>query len=94
MGAAVSSARTTVVPIAITRLPAACVAPTRRAVATGTSYCSANGGSWPSGEETPAWSVIGAISTPLATSWVISRRVNGRPALGIFALPGLIAYTF
>ena len=39
------------------------------------------------------WSVIGATSTPWATSCVISSAVNGRPALGISALPGSSAYT-
>ena len=39
------------------------------------------------------WSVNGAISTPRATSAVISSAVNGRPALGISALPGSVANT-
>ncbi len=39
-------------------------------------------------------SVIGATNTPRATSSVSSVAVNGRPALGISALPGSIAYTF
>ena len=43
------------------------------------------------GEDTPVCSVIGATSTPRAVSRVISSRVNGRPALGISALPGVVA---
>ncbi len=92
--AAVSSARTTVVPTAITRPPAARVMFTSAAVAAGTSYRSGNGGSWRSGDDTPVCSVIGATATPRATSAQISSGVNGRPALGISALPGVVAYTF
>ena len=62
-----------------------------RAVSSGTSYHSGNGGSWLSGEDTPQWSVIGATTIPRATSRETSSRVIGRPALGISALPGLIA---
>ena len=40
------------------------------------------------GEETPVCSVMGATRTPPATSSVTSSAVNGRPALGISALPG------
>ena len=39
-------------------------------------------------------STIGATPTPLATRRVMSSAVNGRPALGISALPGSVAYTF
>ena len=35
------------------------------------------------------WRTRGATPTPLATSRVITSGVNGRPALGISALPGL-----
>jgi hypothetical protein len=82
-----SSARTTVVPTAITRRAVV----SSRAVAAGTSKYSGNGGSCRSGEETPACSVIGAIRIPRATRRVISSAVNGRPALGISALPGVVA---
>ncbi len=82
------------VPTAITRPPLRRASSTCRAVASGTSYCSGNGGSWRSGEETPVCRVIGATEIPRATRRVISRSVNGRPALGISALPGAIAYTF
>ena len=51
----------------------------------------ASSGSWRSGDETPVCNVIGATSTPRATSAVISSGVNGRPALGISALPGVVA---
>ena len=33
-------------------------------------------------------------ATPLAASRVMTSGVNGRPALGISALPGSVAYTF
>jgi hypothetical protein len=38
-------------------------------------------------------SVIGATSTPIDTSRVISSWVKGRPVLGISALPGQPAKT-
>ena len=38
------------------------------------------------------WSTTGATATPLATSRVMTSGVNGRPALGISALPGSSAY--
>ena len=38
-------------------------------------------------------STSGATSTPRAASAVISSGVNGRPALGISALPGSVAKT-
>src|SRR6185312_4420548 len=89
-----SSARTTVVPTAITRPPPWRASQIVWAVCSGTSYHSGNGGSWLSGEDTPACRVIGAMVTPRATRRLSNSRVNGRPALGISALPGLIAYTF
>ena len=39
-------------------------------------------------------STSGVTPTPLATSRMITSGVNGRPALGISALPGSVAYTF
>ena len=54
----------------------------------GTSNSSGNGGSWRSGEETPVCRVIGATAIPRVASSEMSRWVNGRPALGISALPG------
>ncbi len=50
-----------------------------------------SGASSRSSDETPAWRTIGARRTPRATSSVTSRVVNGRPALGISALPGCVA---
>ncbi len=40
------------------------------------------------------WSTSGATPIPLATRRVMISGVNGRPALGISALPGSVAYTF
>src|SRR6266540_3376723 len=91
--AAVSSARTTVVPTATTRPPRTFVHATSSAVAAGTSYRSAAGGSWLSSDDTPVCNVIGAKSTPSATSLVTRPALNGRPALGISALPGSVAKT-
>ena len=85
--ATLSSARTTVVPTAMTRPPQPRTAPTSRAVSAGTRKRSGNGGSSRSGEETPACSTSGATRTPPVTSSVTSASVNGRPALGISALP-------
>ena len=81
-------------PTAITRPPRWRAAQIGCAVRSGTSNHSGNGGSWLSGEDTPACRVIGATAISRATRREISSRVNGRPALGISALPGLIAYTF
>jgi hypothetical protein len=39
------------------------------------------------------WSTIGATATPRATSRVITSVLIGRPALGISAEPGSVAYT-
>ena len=61
---------------------------TSRAVEAGTRYHSGYGRSPSSSDETPVCRVTGAIATPRATSAVISSGVNGRPALGISALPG------
>jgi hypothetical protein len=92
--AADSSARTTVVPMAMTRPPAARVWFTRSAVVRGTFTRSGYGSSSASREATPVCSTSGATSTPLATSRVMTSGVNGRPALGISALPGSVEYTF
>ena len=89
--ATVSTARTTVVPTAMTRPPHSRTAFTSLAVSRGTRKRSAYGRSRRSCEETPVWSVIGATRTPSATSRVISSGVNGRPALAISALPGSTA---
>ena len=63
-------------------------ASTRAAVEAGTRKRSGWGRSPCSSDETPVWSTTGAIPTPRATRRVISSGVNGRPALGISALPG------
>jgi hypothetical protein len=89
----VSSARTTVVPAAITRPPFQRTKLTSRAVAGDTSNGSGYGSSPSSSDETPVCSVTGAISTPLAASSVTTGGVNGRLALGISALPGTRANT-
>jgi hypothetical protein len=47
-----------------------------------------------SSDDTPVCNTIGVTSTPLAIKRVTSSGVNGRPALGISALPGSRAYTF
>ena len=39
------------------------------------------------------WSTTGATPTPAVTSRVTSSFVNGRPALGISALPGSVENT-
>ena len=81
---AVSSARTTVVPTAITREASL----TASAVAAETLKRSGYGISPRSSEETPQCSVMSATRTPRAASASSTRRLNGRPALGISALPG------
>ena len=86
--ATVSSARTTVVPTAITRPPSALALATTRAVTGGTAKRSGYGRSCASGDATPVCSSTGTTSTPAVTSRVTSADVNGRPALGISALPG------
>ena len=90
----ISSARTTVVPIAITRPPSCRVSLMRSAVVAGTRYHSGYGCSLASSDDTPVCSTSGVTPTPFATSRVTSSGVNGRPALGISALPGSRAYTF
>ena len=55
---------------------------------------SAYGGSCGSSDDTPVCSTSGVTPTPFATSRVTTSGVNGRPALGISALPGSVAYTF
>src|SRR3954452_16137492 len=92
--ATVSSDRTTVVPMATTRPPLRCVSFTRCDVCAGTRKYSAYGASWDSSDDTPVCNTTGAMPTPLATSRVMTSGVNGRPALGISALPGSLAYTF
>ena len=72
----------------MTRPPDCLVRFTRRAVAGGTSYCSGYGSSPASSDETPQCKVIGAITTPRETRSVTTDWLNGRPALGISALPG------
>ena len=88
-----SSARTTVVPTATTRPPPARTALTWRAVDSGTSKRSAYGGSSASGDATPVCSVIGRTTTPPRRQRAHQSAVNGRPALGISALPGSRAKT-
>ena len=85
--ATVSSARVTVVPTAITRPPRARAALTRAAVVAGTSKRSGYGRSPRSCELTPVCRTSGATPMP-APSRASTRGVNGRPALGISALPG------
>jgi hypothetical protein len=89
--AALSRARTTVVPMAMTRPPAARVAFTRPAVTGGTFTCSGYGSSSASREATPVWRTSGVTPTPLAISRVSTSGVKGRPALGISAEPGSVA---
>jgi hypothetical protein len=91
--AADSSARTAVVPTAITLPPVARVHVTSRAVAAGTRKRSGSGGSPRSWDETPVWSRTGATRIPRVTRLVTSSAVKGRPALGISALPGSFAKT-
>ena len=81
-------------PIAITRPPSAWVWLMRDAVDGATRYHSGYGCSFASSDETPVCSTSGVTPTPLATRRVTSSGVNGRPALGISALPGSRAYTF
>ena len=83
----VSSARTTVVPTAITRPPRVDGVDQLARSRAGTRYHSGYGGSSRSSEETPVWRTIGATRTPLATSRVRSSGVNGRRARHS-ALPG------
>ena len=81
----VSSARTTVVPTAITR----CAAWTASAVAAGTlEALRVRGLAALERRDTPQCRTTGATCTPRAFSASSTRRLNGRPALGISALPG------
>jgi hypothetical protein len=82
--AAASSARVTVVPTATTRPR---VAFTAAAVAAGIRYRSGSGISSASRDETPVCSVRWAVRTPRARRASSTAGVNGRPALGISALP-------
>ena len=59
----------------------------------GTRNRSGSGGSPSSSDDTPVCSVIGATETPAVISEVTISVVNGRPALGISALPGSRANT-
>jgi hypothetical protein len=88
--AALSMARTAVVPTATIRPPAARVAFTRAAVVAGTRACSGYGSSSDSRLATPVWRTTGVTPMPLATSRVTTSGVNGRPALGISLLPGSV----
>ena len=72
----------------MTRPPRERAALTSAAVSAVTSKRSGCGASPASWLETPVCSSTGATSTPDRTSRVTSRLVNGRPALGISALPG------
>ena len=80
----------TVVPTAMMRPPPARVAFTKRAVDSLTSNHSGWGASPASWDETPACSTIGAIAMPCDTRRVTTSGVNGRAALGISALPGVV----
>ncbi len=91
--APVSSALVTVVPTAMIRRPAARECETSSAVGAGIRNHSRSGASPASSEETPVCRVIGVTSTPPATSEVTRSVLNGRPALGISALPGSRANT-
>lgn len=82
-----SSARTAVVPTAMTFPPPARAALTSQAVARGTAKRSGYGGSCVSADATPVCSVSGANCTPRLTSAATSPVVNGRAALGISADP-------
>ena len=84
-------ARVAVVPTAITRPPRARAPFTRSAVVRLTAYHSACGASPASCDDTPVCRVIGAKTTPPVTNRATSSALNGRPALGISALPGCTA---
>ena len=85
--ATVSSARVTVVPTAITRRAALTCA----AVAAGTLKRSGYGRSPRSSELTPVCRTIGATRIPRVRRRASTSAVNGRPALGLSALPGSLA---
>ena len=85
--AADSSARTTVVPTAMTRLAAR----TAASVPAGTRKRSGYGRSPRSSDETPVCSTTVATVMPRSSSISSTRSLNGRPALGISALPGSVA---
>jgi hypothetical protein len=74
----------------MTRCPLRRAALTRSAVQTGTQTRSGYGSSSSPSEATPVCSTNGVTATPLATSRVMTSGVNGRPALGISALPGSV----
>ena len=77
------------VPTAITRVAAFAAA----AVAAGTRKRSGYGASPRSSDDTPLWRTIGATAMPRAPRAFSTRSLNGRPALGISALPGSRANT-
>ena len=66
---------------------------TSRAVAAGTREPLGQRRLVASSEETPVCSTIGATRDAAAPQPVTSSAVNGRPALGISALPGSVAKT-
>jgi hypothetical protein len=72
------------------RPPPARVLFTKRAVDAPTSNHSGCGASPASCDETPVCSSTGAMPTPRDTRRVTTSGVNGRAALGISALPGVV----
>src|SRR5262249_18426012 len=91
--AALSRARTAVLPAAMTRDPAARAWLTIRAGVTDPRNLSGHGRSCASGDATPVCRRTGTTTTPRATRRVTTRSLNGRDALGISALPGSVANT-
>src|SRR5438045_617173 len=86
-----SSARTTVVPTAITRPPAAFAPRTSSAVRSGTSYHSSAGRSCSSRLATPVCRTSLPSRTPECRRQASMARVNARPADAISAEPSLCA---
>ena len=91
--AALSTALVQVVPTATIRWPSLRARLIRCAVDSGTENRSGSGSSCASSEATPVCRVIGAKLTPRAIRLATRSPVNGRPALGISALPGSRANT-
>src|SRR4051794_10350117 len=91
--AADSSARTTVVPTAITGWPVSRAALTASATADGTTNGSSYGRSWASRLATPVWSVRVVKPIPDSARRPSTSGLNARPADGISAEPGSRAYT-
>ena len=87
--AADSRARTTVVPMAMTRFASR----TAALVNGGTENHSAYGGSSRSGLDRPQCRTTVATPTPRRRRLRSTRAVTGRPALGISALPGVSAWS-